>query len=431
MNLEQIKNKRYEIPLNIPQSTSHKYSEVIEKQYAKYLDAINQCGKFIMFRQFFKLTEAFSPTENTEVDKERNGLRIIKRIADLGFIDTASINKNKYIYLKKAAFALSEGDYKNSTRISLASDLKNDRFQIAILKSEYLLQYGEIIHSSTMFTQLKTITTHIFNTIRKTGNSFGYALENIEELLELDDYIKIKEYLDQYPEFQFKFGIIRGLWSEIGSLYKKMLLQKQTVTDKPILFKLFVKKDGEIILHYIANIVIFDVSHDGRFYKDKAEKLFHAFYSVEGNNLRDIQKTYLKDKNMGYQGEHHLGYKLTLIGADEEVLMKKKEVVDEGIDSSVNSPLMDYTEIVPLPIGQYLLHASRKNNEYADKQDDMINNLILKQLNRINKPSKKTSVEVDKKDIISKVASSSNLEVTKQVTKVSAGQKVLDFVQGD
>ena len=96
--------------------------------------------------------------------------------------------------------------------------------------------------------------------------------------------------IDENPEYSNKLGIVRGLWVNLGTFYKKLLLQKQTVTDKPAFFRLYIKTNGEITVHYIPNIVIFDVSRDKKFYKEKVAKLFHAFYGIEGNNLKEIQK---------------------------------------------------------------------------------------------------------------------------------------------
>lgn len=413
MNLDNIRNKIYEVPLNIPSTTAHKYIEVIEKGYAKYLEIIDLCGKFIMYQQFYKLVSILEPSLTTDESRERTARRYIKKLKELGFIDNGNINKNKFLYLKKPGFAFTACDYINSSRINLSNDLKNDRFRISLLKVEYLLQYGEIIHNSTMFRQLMSITKHVYKVIIKTGNNYEYSVESIERIMELENYKEISDFLKQNSEHKCRLGIIRSLWMDLGSFYRKMVLQKQTVTRTPEYYKLFIKNDGEVILHYIANIIIFDVSHDKKFYKDKSEKLFHAFYSIENNSLRDIQQTYISCGSMGYQGENHIGYRLTLIGSDEEVLNEKKYVIDEDINSSSTSPLMNYTIIVPLPIGNYMLHASRKGTKYQNKQDRMIENLILKQIIRLNKKKElKTKVKTQKK-------------------KKSAGQKILDIVNRD
>lgn len=420
MKLNDFIEKEYSMPLNIPPQSSYKYLEIIEKGYAKYLEVIDLCGKFIMYQQFNSLVEHFEPTLTKAASRERVARLIIKRLIELGFVDSSNINKNKFLYLKKPSFSFSVGDYINSSRVNLGNDIKNDKFQISILKIEYLLKYGEALHSNTMFAQLKEITRHIYSTIIKQGNNYGYSLNVIERILQLDDYLEIINYINENPEYKTKLGIIRGLWVGVGSLFRKMLLQKQTVTEKPEHYKLFVKKDGEVILHYIPNIIIFDVAHDKKYYRERSVKLFHAFYEIENNELRDVQQNYIKDKSsMGFSGQHHIGYKITLIGSNKSILMQKKLVIDEDINASPNSPLMDYTSIFDLEIGRYTLHASRLGNSYQEKQDIILGNAILGQLERIKGlTNKSSSIENSIKD-------------NKDTEKASAAQRILDLVSGE
>lgn len=380
-----MKNKAYNIPLNVPTRTAHKYLEVIERGYVKYLEAIDICGKYIMYQQFNKLVDLMEPTLNTSLSSERVARTIIKRLTELGFIESSNINRNKFLYLKKPAFAFLSQDYINSSRVNLGKDIKNDKFQISILKVEYLLRFGDLIHSETMFNQLNRITKHIYTTIIKQGNNYGYSLESIEEILQFNNFGDVIAFIQENPEHKCKIGIIRGLWLGLGTLYKKMILQKQTVTDTPEYYKLFVKKSGEVIIHYIPNIIIFDVAHDKKYYRERSMKLFHSFYEIEDNDLRDVQQNYIKNKDMGYTGKNHIGYKITLIGSNKDILLQKKSVIDEDINSSVNSPIMDYTSVVDLEIGKYTLHASRLGNKYQEKQDNLIDSMITQQLNRISK----------------------------------------------
>lgn len=383
MNLELITSKEYTLPINIPQNTDYKYLEVIQKGYAKYLEAIDLCGRMIMFKQFYELVDLLNKGSLKNSSRERIGLNIIKRLTELGFVDSHYINRNKFLYLKRPAIAIVSGNYNSGQRVNLDKDLKNDKFQVSILKAEYLLKYKEFIHGSTMLNQLKDITKHIHKTAAKSGNIYGYSLEVVEEILSMDDYLEIINCIKRSPEHRFKLGIIRGLWQDLGMQYRKMLLHKQTISRKPSYYKLFIKKDGEIILHYIPNVIIFDVAHDASFYREKAQKLFHAFYGIQGNSLREVQKYYLARGNMGYQGEHHIGYKITLIGSDELVLNEKKNIIDSDLNESINSPLMGYTHIITLNIGHYLYHASHKRGSYFSKQEDMINNIISKQVVKI------------------------------------------------
>ena len=90
------------------------------------------------------------------------------------------------------------------------------------------------------------------------------------------------------------------------------------------------------------------------------------------------------NKNLNLNFGCCLGYKLTLIGANKEILTKKKEFIDSNLHKSINSPLMYYTDVYPTSVNQYLLHSSQKNNKYFEYHDRTIENLIRKKILEIN-----------------------------------------------
>ncbi len=398
MNVEYFGTKKYVVPLNIPKTHTHKYQEVINLGYAKYLDMVYNCGKFIMFNQFQQLLEKYEGKNRTEESNQTIASNIVSRLEDLGFINSEYINKNKFIYLRKPAFAIVYGNYKNNARLNLNKELKNDRFKIAIMTVELFLKRDIILHNTYMMEQLKRITKDILVRIQQTGNKFNYALTSIQEILSLDDYKEILDYLNEYSEYHYKLGVVRDLWSGVGNLYRKLILQRQTVTPNPAFYKTFVKESGEIVLHYAPNIIIFDVSHDRRYYKDKCVKLFYDFSNIGNNVLRGIQKEFLssKRKSMGHIGDNHIGYRIVLIGEDKEILEGKKSVIDEDINSSINSPLIDYADIVPVDIGKYLYHASRKSNKFSEKHNERIDSIIASKVASLDKNKDKTLRVADK-----------------------------------
>ena len=400
LDLEYFKNKKYQVPLNIPETTKIKYLNVIALDYAKYLDVVYHCGKFIVFKQFYKLVECFDGESRTEKSNETIGLKIIHELERLGFIKSDYVNRNKYFYLRKPAIALCVGDYNTSQKVNLARDLKNRKFKTAILHIEYFLKYKEVLHNSSMMWQLKHITEEFLIRILQTGNKYNYDIQMIEDILKLDDYTEIKRFIESVPEYVSKLDIIRELWLRVGELYRKMILQNQTVLPEPAYLKLHVSQEGKVLLHYLPNIAIFDVSFDEKYYSDRMERLFHAFFNIEGNVLMNVQKAYLGSKRtgMGYNHQHHIGYKLTLVGIDKELLLEKKKLIDSNIGASINSPLMDYADIVYLPINQYILHASRRSNSYGKAHDERIEREILNKLNRlnINKKQRRNREDIDK-----------------------------------
>jgi hypothetical protein len=385
LNISYFLKKSYEVPNNIPSNTSYKYLKAINFGYAKYLDIIFYCDGFAMYKQVEGLFAKMEGQKRNEESNRKATSKAIKDLKDMGFVGTSNINQNKFVYLKKPAFALVLGDYNCSNRINLAKDLKNDRFRISILKMEYFLGNDELIHNKSMMYHLKKTTKQILKRIIDSKNKFGYDIEAIEKIIELDDFRQISNYLEQNIEYHHKLDIIRSLWENLGDLYRKMILLRETVAVNPVYFKLFTSSNGKIVLHYIPNIIIFDVSKDKKFFKEKSEKLFEAFYKLPHNSLRDIYKAYEKSKgeSMGYDGEHHIGYTLTIIGEDEKVLIEKKQAVDEVSGNSVNTPVMSQTAIVPLGTGEYMYHASRKGNEYSKSHNERIDTLVSAKIKEI------------------------------------------------
>ncbi len=387
LNLKYFSKKEYQIPKNAPETTRHKYRKVIDSGYAPYLDVVYHCDGFAMYKQIYKLVKKNDGVKRSDNACYKRAIRMIKNLEQLGFVGTGHINQNKFMYLKKPAFALVAGDYMHSGRVNLAKDFKNDKFRIAILKMEYFIERDELLHNKSMFYHLTRITKQLRMKIYETDNKYGYSLEAIDEILKLNDYHEIKKYLEAHPEYRYKLDVVRVLWNELGTLYAKMVFQRETVLLKPVYLKLFVGTDGQVILHYIPNIIIFDVSRDKKYFLDKSEKLFNAFYKIEGNALRGIRNAYLKSgrKNMGYEGEHHIGYVLTIVGEDLGVLKQKSGAINETIGSSVNTPVMDEVKVVALDTGQYLYHVSRKGNEYSRAHDERIESLIASKLIEIER----------------------------------------------
>lgn len=382
------KNKTYKIPINISDRSTHKYQLVIDKGYAKYLDIINLCDKVIMYNQFYALVRMFDNLK--ESSSHVKGHSIIKELERAGFVRSMSLNKNKFFYLSKPSLALLSGDY-NCTNIKLDSALKNDKFTIALLKNEYFIKTNCFLHSSIMFFQLKNITLDIYKLIIANNNNFSYDLDAIKHILTLDKYTDILSYLSSIQEWQHKLGIIRDLWTSIGSLYNNMIKQRQTILE-PSHLKYYVNpSSGEVLLHYVINIVVFDVNHDKKFYKDKIVNLFNFFYSMPNNHLMGLQNIFEKTrgKSMGYEFDNHIAYKLTIIGYNKDIIEEKRDYVYSLMKNNYkninisNSPLLG-AETIYIDINRFINCQSRLSNIYSKKYDDMLDSIILKKLKELN-----------------------------------------------
>ncbi|MBO8160626.1 MAG: hypothetical protein H0Z24_03235 [Thermosipho sp. (in: Bacteria)] len=401
MNLEYFKNKTYEIPADIPQKHKAKYLEVIDAGYAKYIDILYRFG-YMFNQQFVYILQAINDNKWKFSSAKVIGGRIVNRLEELGFIGTDYINRNKLLYIRRPGMALATGSYKNPRGINLSKDLKNNKVMVSLLKVEYFIRHKKILNHYTAIQQLKDITREIIKTAMATGNRWGYAVETAQELLEINQFVDAWNLLDSRPEYQYRLGIIRTLWNEVGNEFRKLILHRQTISDKPEYLRLFVSEDdGQIFLHYIPNIIIFD-SHDLRYYRDKMNKLFHGFYKISGNELRNIQSQYLKSNKtgMGYRWQHHIGYKITLVGADEEVLREKARVVNEEIGSSASSPLMDYCAVEVFPVGKYLNRPSRKHNSISKAEEERLDKNIIERIAQIRDKDKGNALGREVLDLI-------------------------------
>ncbi|NBI07624.1 hypothetical protein [Senegalia massiliensis] len=388
MNIEYYSNKEYDIPKNVSEKTEHRYLEIINLGYAKFLDILGNCDGFAMYKQFEKLVYLFDGENRTKESNRKITLGIIKKLEILKFIGTQKVNQNKFLYLKRPAFALLSGDYNKFKRINLNKDLKNDKFRISILKLEYFLENNVLISNKTMFYHIRMIIKDILNKIDKSNNKYGYDIQLIKKLLSTKNYKDFFSLCEEYPEYSHRLGVIRSLY-DISKIYRKMILQRETIAFNPKYYKSYVKEDGEVTIHYIPNIFIFDVGKDKRFFEDKSNKLFQSFYTIRNNVLRGIYKAYASSNNtsMGYIGENHIGYTVTLIGEDEGILTKKRDIFDKNRATSINTPIMSMTNIIYLNTGNYLYSASRKLNTFRKSHDERIDTIISKKINQIEKTS--------------------------------------------
>jgi hypothetical protein len=382
-DINYFENKKYEVPAELPTKSTYKYFEIISEGYAKYLDIIYLSGGFIMYKQITKLIAIMDGKNRTQETNEKYTYLMLKRLEQLKFIGSEYINTNKFIYLRKPALILLTNNINTTQRINLNKDLKNDKFKTSILKVEYLIENNELIHHRTMFNQLIAITQTMLNKIMNSGNKYNYNIDVINELIKQNSYDDAFRLLELHEEYKYKLEVVREFWLHIGKLFSKLILQRQTVTSYPNYGKCYVNADGRVILHYVPTIIIFDVSHDERYYREKCIKLFYDFTQMNLNNLRDIQKEYISStgRSLGFIGENHIGYKLLLIGDDMKVLNVKKHVIDQNINSSNTSPLMGYADVIEVNTKHYFEHSSRKNNSVSNKQDKKINEKI--QINKV------------------------------------------------
>lgn len=374
MILDNLNLKDYKIPINIPNTTRHRYMEVINKDYGKYLEAIALSGGFCMYKQFGKLLNAFNYYKDlSDGTIEVYTTSILKDIEDLGFIGSDYLNRNKYIYLRHPAFALVEGDYKTSKRLVLKNELKINRFITNIIKMEYLINYNNYFSSGTLDKQLLWVTEKVLDFIKKSGNLYKYDTTTIRRIIELGNYKDIKYIIDNTRENTTKLGVVRFIWSELGREFWKLGLQGQTIEETPFYFKLNMLNDGKITLHYAPNIILFDSSRDLQYYNTQSNKYFNMFFNMKSNATQRLKSEYINKNSFGYEHFNRVGYTVKVIGSIDAKLQDKIDILNRTYyradDTNEHSPLISPCTYVEVDIDDYFLYArnpSRNNNSFAN-----------------------------------------------------------------
>lgn len=386
---KKLNKKKYNIPNNVSQGYSYKrYKKVIEKDWGKYLEALVRCGPFSMNQQFIELTKNLDQ-ERDITDKYRIvwANSVIDELEKLRFISTDYLNNYKYIYLKHPAYALALGEYNHGYKISFKEDFNNKTFIDSILRVEYLLKHNDIVGYSNMHNQIYEITKMIYNLIVKHGNLYNYDIAAIERILSIgkDANVglcqKVIKYINTLNEFQSKLGVIRVLWEHLGKEYWKIGRQRNTVSKEPYYLQLNFLENGEITIHYIAEIIIYDTNNSLDYYQSRNNIFFYMFFNMPSNNTENIAKNYKSNQVLGNKHDNIFGYKVKIIGFDESGLKKKANVINEPYGKNKYSPMVEKCDYVFLDIGKYLKKEKKKESSLFTEYERKIEEIIKKELN--------------------------------------------------
>lgn len=383
--LNELSNKKYNVPSDITQKRTLKYYEiVIEKGWAKYLDALTRCGPFAMRPQFVELIDILEPNKYvSNATLNSQATLILQELEKLNFISTGFLNNYKYIYLKNSAYTLVLGTKKHPYRYSFKKEFNNEKFIDSLLKVEYLLRYDDILDYSNLQNQLYTITDNVYNLIIDSQNKYNYDISAIENILSIYKnsntmvYKNIIDYLNTTNEYNSKLGIIRTLWEYLGKEYWKISRLRNTVTKEPFYLQLNLLPSGEVTIHYIAEIIIIDTNNSLDYYQSRNNTFFYMFFDMPNNNTRNIIKNFSKERKLGNIYDNIFGYKVKIIGYDKDALIEKTNTINKAYGVSEYSPMVvkcDYIDL--MNVGRYL-EKSRAYNppifiEYVTKIEDLI-----------------------------------------------------------
>lgn len=348
------------IPINTPEKYIYKYNYIYSKEYDLILKEIYSVGLYCTYRQFYSLYKKLNPELSDNYIKKKC-TKIIKELASLGFIEINNINRNKYFYLKKAAQAIFTGNYNNVPRFNHMQNMKNNKFLVSLMKVEYYITNNSIINNSNLNYHLKSLTSKIHAATLKYKN-LNYNINDLEYILNETEYSKIKERLNSYKSD----NILRIIWYDIYNIYRKLLLQNQTVTLHPKFFNLYIVKNT-LRLHYVPEILIFDF-HDIKYYENQINNLFHDFFNITANTTNNMQNIYKESNTLGSKQNNRIGYTLTLVGYNKAALMKKTLHINNFINENKNihSPLIDSVKYIYIDIAKYIDHSSQYNSTLAN-----------------------------------------------------------------
>lgn len=361
------------IPLNIPVTQRRKYEYVVEKGFDKYLKVIFNLGSYITFQQFYKLFEIF----NTDLSNSYCKLKAnstIKELEELKFISVDTIGKHKYFYLKAPSLAICVGDYSKIPKTNHKNvNLKNNKFLTCLMKVEYYLQYQDIITSDTLYKHLKALTKNILDLTIKYNLDYNTSFLNA--IYSSSDYKKIKDTASQLPEDD----LIHIIWVDLYNLYYKLLCQGQTLSLRPIYFKLNIL-GKKLKLHYIPEIIIFDL-HKTNYYELKMDRLLSDLINIKSNTINDLRKNFKPNQEIGDPRVNIIGYGLNIIGTDEVLLNQKSKVISDYGKNNTNSPFV-CVKTCYINLSNYFSYTYRKL-DVVEKIDEQVESIVNKKLNEI------------------------------------------------
>lgn len=243
------------------------------------------------------------------------------------------------------------------------------------------------------------ITIKALNIIKINKNSYNYDLETIEKIVELKSYEKITLYLNNKPEYKHKLGILRTIWTEVGKEFWKLSRQGYSISDTPVYLNLFISDNGEITLHYVPEIIIFDTSRDLEYYRNLSNNLFHLFVNIDKNSTLNLQKSYIETEELGYNHFNRIGYSCLVIGTNEEQLKAKIEILNNQYDGNNEyHPLVKPCSYIKLDTNNYFKQASirAKKIKHYKKVEAKIDEILNEKMSKV--PAEKNKIKKEKQN---------------------------------
>ena len=324
-----------------------------------------------MYDQFVRIYQKSNPKYSSDYasKKVRN---IIKDMENMKLIQSAKLNSYKYFYLKKFAYAAIYNDYCNYKKTNMNSALKNNNFKINLMRIENYIKNNKVISNDTLIEQLVYITKKIYDIRIEDENLIEYDPDILQSIISNKN---IEEYKDRIINLS-DGNLIKVLWIYIYDIFKNLKLQNQTISKKPLHFNIY-KKGTKLFLHYVPNIIIWDI-HRVDYYIKKISNLYDKFYFIPSNNIVNMQKNYLETNMLGSKGFNRLGYAITIIGSDNRALNEKYKILTRKIREN-NYGIILKCDINYVDINKYFV-GNANNEKVLNNIDTTFDKLLEKKL---------------------------------------------------
>ena len=243
-------------PINLPKSKYELYIRYLNNGCLDILSKIHKLGNLCTYDQFIRIY-TLKNEQYTKSYNEKKARNIIKDMEKMKLIECNQINSYKYFCIKNSAITLISNNLNKPKQININKLLKNNNFKINLLRVEHYIKSSTIISLSNLNEQLLAITQKIYSLVKNDPKlKAEYDFDLLSKILNDKG---ITNCINKVSDLPYD-NLIKILWMDIYNIFNNLRLQNQTIDTKPFYYKMY-KQNNKLILHYVPNIIIFDV-HD-------------------------------------------------------------------------------------------------------------------------------------------------------------------------
>lgn len=375
---------KYKVPNDVPLKAQHKYLEVIEKGYAKYIAFIYESGGYVMLDQMTKYVSSLEGKNRKKESNRKETYKMIKRLKELKFVKDDYINKNKYLYLRKPGLALMTGFYNTNKRSKSISDITNEKFRTSIANAEYFLETKVFINNNTMLNHLKEISLDVrYKFI--TNDREDINLELVDKLINVGSIKEGIKFIKKNSSRKEELGCLYSLWNCVGRGFETLRRSNIAVLKEKLHYKILYNEiRKKYFIHFFPYILMYDTSKTRQHIRKKLLKCSYCFRHEYGNFNYDITKTYYlgSDGEFNYDDPYlnRFGVALKVLGSDKVATEKK---IENRKPQNINrSNRVGKIEILEYNTDKYF-EQGKKTNRVKEDKDNKIREMILEEIKKL------------------------------------------------